>query len=78
VASFDMNAELAQKIADGAVEFTVDQQPWLQGYGSVDALWQAKRGGFKLGGGQPVLTGPTIVDKAGAANALTFAQQGIR
>ena len=44
----------------------------------MDALWQAKRGGFKLGGGQPVLTGPTIVDKAGAANALTFAQQGIR
>ena len=31
---------------------------------SVDALWQAKRGGFKLGGGQPVLTGPTIVDKS--------------
>ncbi|WP_309073435.1 substrate-binding domain-containing protein [Paenarthrobacter sp.] len=78
VASFDMNAELAQKIADGNVLFTVDQQPWLQGYGAVDALWQAKRGGFKIGGGLPVLTGPTIVDKAGAANALTFAQQGIR
>jgi simple sugar transport system substrate-binding protein len=78
VVSFDMNAELAQKIADGAVEFTVDQQPWLQGYGSIDALWQVKRGGFKLGGGQPVLTGPTIVDKASAANVLTFAQQGIR
>lgn len=78
VASFDMNAELAQKIADGNVIFTVDQQPWLQGYGAVDALWQAKRGGFKIGGGQPVLTGPTIVDKAAAANALTFAQQGIR
>ena len=64
VASFDLNAELAQKIVDGQVIFTVDQQPWLQGYMSVDALWQAKRGGFKIGGGQPVLTGPTIVDKA--------------
>ena len=62
-ASFDMNADLAQKIVDGTILFTVDQQPWLQGYGSIDALWQAKRGGFKLGGGQPVLTGPTIVDK---------------
>ena len=32
VASFDLNAELAQKIVDGKVLFTVDQQPWLQGY----------------------------------------------
>ena len=78
VASFDLNAELAQKIVDGAVLFTVDQQPWLQGYMSVDALWQNKRGGFKLGGGQSVLTGPSIVDKSNAADVLTFAKQGIR
>ncbi|MFF2315338.1 substrate-binding domain-containing protein [Arthrobacter sp. NPDC058097] len=78
VASFDLNKELAQKIADGTVLFTVDQQPWLQGYESVDALWQVKRGGFKLGGGQPVLTGPTIVDKANAADVVKFSDQGIR
>ncbi|HKU30310.1 substrate-binding domain-containing protein [Arthrobacter sp. NyZ413] len=78
VASFDLNADLAQKIVDGSVLFTVDQQPWLQGYMSVDALWQAKRGGFKLGGGQPVLTGPTIVDKSNASDVLKFAQQGVR
>ncbi|MET3936502.1 substrate-binding domain-containing protein [Arthrobacter sp. OAP107] len=78
VASFDLNKELAQKIADGTVLFTVDQQPWLQGYESVDALWQVKRGGFKLGGGQPVLTGPTIVDKSNAADVVKFADQGIR
>ena len=78
VASFDLNKDLAQKIADGTVLFTVDQQPWLQGYGSVDALWQVKRGGFKLGGGQPVLTGPTIVDKSNAADVVKFSDQGIR
>jgi simple sugar transport system substrate-binding protein len=78
VASFDLNKELAQKIADGTVLFTVDQQPWLQGYESVDALWQVKRGGFKLGGGQPVLTGPTIVDKSNAADVVKFSDQGIR
>ncbi|WP_415856468.1 substrate-binding domain-containing protein [Sinomonas sp. G460-2] len=78
VASFDLNAELARDIVDGKVIFTVDQQPWLQGYMSVDALWQNKRGGFKLGGGQPVLTGPTIVDKSNAADVLKFAQQGVR
>ncbi|MFE4198037.1 substrate-binding domain-containing protein [Paenarthrobacter sp. NPDC056912] len=78
VASFDLNKELAQKIADGSVLFTVDQQPWLQGYGAVDALWQNKRGGFKLGGGQSVLTGPAIVDKSNATDVLKFAEQGIR
>ncbi|MEA5454891.1 substrate-binding domain-containing protein [Sinomonas sp. JGH33] len=78
VASFDLNAELAQDIVSGKVIFTVDQQPWLQGYMSVDALWQSKRGGFKLGGGQPVLTGPTIVDKSNASDVLKFAQQGVR
>ncbi len=78
VASFDMNAELAQKIVDGEIIFTVDQQPWLQGYGSVDALWQVKRGGFKIGGGEPVLTGPTIVDAESAPDVLEFANAGIR
>lgn len=78
VASFDMNAELAQKIANGEILFTVDQQPWLQGYGAIDSIWQNKRGGFTIGGGQPVLTGPAIVDKAAAAKVLQFAQQGVR
>jgi simple sugar transport system substrate-binding protein len=78
VASFDLNRELAQKIVDGSVMFTVDQQPWLQGYGAVDALWQSKRGGFKLGGGQAVLTGPAIIDESNAADVLKFAEQGIR
>ncbi|OFI38210.1 sugar ABC transporter substrate-binding protein [Arthrobacter sp. SW1] len=78
VASFDLNAELAQQIVDGNVVFTVDQQPYLQGYLSVDSLWQAKRGGFKVGGGQAVLTGPAIVDKSNAADVLKFAKEGIR
>ena len=78
VASFDLNPEMAQKIADGEVEFTVDQQPWLQGYGAIDALWQNHRGGFELGGGQPVLTGPTIVDSSNAEQILAFAEDGIR
>ena len=78
VASFDLNKELAQKVSDGSVLFTVDQQPWLQGYGAVDALWQNKRGGFRVGGGQSVLTGPAIVDQSNAADVLKFAEQGIR
>lgn len=78
VASFDLNGELAQKISDGSVLFTVDQQPWLQGYGAIDALWQNHRGGFEIGGGQTVLTGPTIVDQSNAEEILAFTEQGIR
>lgn len=78
VASFDMNPELAQKIVDGDIIFTVDQQPWLQGYGAIDSLWQNKRGGFEIGGGQPVLTGPTIIAKDSAKDVLEFAKQGVR
>lgn len=78
VASFDMNADLAQQIADGKVIFTVDQQPYLQGYESIDSLWLYNRGLFKIGGGQSVLTGPTIVTPEDAKPILKFAKEGIR
>ena len=78
VASFDLNAELAKAIEDGSVAFTVDQQPYLQGYGSVDAIWLGKVGGFKVGGGQQVYTGPAVIDKSNAADVSKFAEQGIR
>ncbi|MCM3487554.1 substrate-binding domain-containing protein [Kocuria rosea] len=78
VASFDMNGDLAQAVVDGDVLFTVDQQPWLQSYLAVDALWQHHRGAFKIGGGQPTLTGPAIVDSANAEDVLEYATEGIR
>ncbi|MCW4466363.1 substrate-binding domain-containing protein [Glutamicibacter sp. MNS18] len=78
IASFDLNSELAQGIVDETILFTVDQQPWLQGYLAVDALWQNHRGGFEIGGGKNILTGPAIVDSSNAADILRFAQEGIR
>ncbi|MEX5300558.1 substrate-binding domain-containing protein, partial [Kocuria sp. CPCC 205292] len=78
VASFDMNGELAQAVVDGDVLFTIDQQPWLQGYLSVDSLWQHHRGAFRMGGGQPTLTGPAVVDSANAEDVLEYADEGIR
>jgi simple sugar transport system substrate-binding protein len=41
-------------------------------------VWQNKRGGFKVGGGQAVLTGPAIVDKSNISDVLKYVQQGIR
>jgi simple sugar transport system substrate-binding protein len=78
VASFDMNGDLAQAVVDGDVLFTVDQQPWLQGYLSVDALWQNHRGAFTIGGGQATLTGPAVVDSSDAEQVLQHAQEGVR
>ncbi|MFR0638607.1 substrate-binding domain-containing protein [Arthrobacter sp. LS16] len=78
IASFDLNAELVQGIVDQKILFTVDQQPWLQGYLAVDSLWQNHRGGFEIGGGKNILTGPAIVDSTNGADVLKFAQEGIR
>ena len=78
VVSFDMNGDLAQAVVDGDVLFTIDQQPWLQGYMSVDSLWQNHRGAFRIGGGQPTLTGPAVVDSSNAEEVLEFANEGIR
>lgn len=78
VGSFDMNADLAQAIVDGKVIFTIDQQPYLQGYESVDALWLNNNGGFALGGGGAVATGPTVITADNAATVLEGAKQGIR
>ncbi|RKS16818.1 monosaccharide ABC transporter substrate-binding protein (CUT2 family) [Arthrobacter sp. AG1021] len=78
IASFDLNAELAQGIVDQKILFTVDQQPWLQGYLAVDSLWQNHRGGFEISGGKNILTGPAIVDSTNGADVLKFAQEGIR
>ena len=78
VASFDLNADLAQAVIDGTVQFTVDQQPYLQGYLAVDSLWLYNNGGFEIGGGQPVYTGPTIIDSENAEAVLEQAEKGIR
>lgn len=78
IGSFDLNPELAEAISDGRVFCTVDQQPYLQGYQAVDALWSYYRGGLVVGGGQQVFTGPAIVDSSNIEDVLTFAQDGVR
>ena len=39
VVTFDLNADVAKLIKDGKILFSVDQQPYLQGYMAVDSLW---------------------------------------
>ncbi|OON81659.1 substrate-binding domain-containing protein [Streptomyces tsukubensis] len=61
VGTFDLNAEVVGRLGSGTVAFAVDQQPYLQGYLAVDQLWLHARGAGVVGGGRPVLTGPTVV-----------------
>ncbi|MFI7402315.1 sugar ABC transporter substrate-binding protein [Streptomyces sp. NPDC049541] len=79
VATFDLNKDLTGAISKGSIEFAVDQQPYLQGYLAVDALWLYKNNGNYSGGGQqPVLTGPAFVDKSNVASVAKFAANGTR
>jgi len=56
--TFDTNAVEISKIKSGAVQWAVDQQPYLEGYESVDSLWLYLTNGNVLGGG---VTGASAV-----------------
>ncbi|HZG05614.1 MAG TPA: sugar ABC transporter substrate-binding protein [Streptomyces sp.] len=79
IATFDLNKDLVGAVEAGDIEFAVDQQPYLQGYLAVDALWLYKTNGNYSGGGQePVLTGPAFVDKENVEDIAEFAGKGTR
>jgi simple sugar transport system substrate-binding protein len=76
--TFDLNADAAKDIKDGKIEFSIDQQPYVQGYMAVTALYLNLKNGNDLGGGGPVLTGPSFVDKSNIDTILPFAEKGTR
>jgi simple sugar transport system substrate-binding protein len=78
VVTFDTNPALVQKIKSGQVKWAVDQQPFLQGYLSIDSLWLYKVNGNILGGGETVLTGPSFIDSSNIAKVAVFASRGTR
>jgi simple sugar transport system substrate-binding protein len=78
VGTFDFNPEIPPKITSGELVFAIDQQPYLQGYLAVDSLWLYKNNGNVLGGGQPTLTGPFLVDKENIDFIAPFAEAGTR
>ncbi|KUN88663.1 substrate-binding domain-containing protein [Streptomyces griseoruber] len=79
VATFDLNKDMVGAVRDGRVQFAVDQQPYLQGYLAVDALWLYRTNGNISGGGvSPVLTGPAFVTKTNVSDVARFAADGTR
>ena len=79
VATFDLDNDLLKAVQSGDIQFAVDQQPYLQGYLAVDALWLYRTNGNVSGGGTaPVLTGPAFVTKTNVASVAKFAAGGTR
>jgi simple sugar transport system substrate-binding protein len=78
IVTFDTNKQLVGAIQSGAVKWAVDQQPYVQGYEAIDALWLYKTNGDVIGGGNPVLTGPAFIDSSNIAKVATYANNGTR
>jgi simple sugar transport system substrate-binding protein len=78
VVTFDLNADVAEAIESGEISFSVDQQPYVQGYMAVTALWLNLTNGNDIGGGGPVLTGPSIVDESNIGPIVEYANNNTR
>lgn len=78
VATFDTNPQIPAAIRSGALQWAVDQQPYLQGYLAVDALWLQNTNGNVIGGGNAVLTGPYFVDRSNVDRIERLAAAGAR
>jgi simple sugar transport system substrate-binding protein len=78
IGTFDTNKELVAAVQSGAVAWAIDQQPYLQGYLAIDALWLYKNNGNTLGGGANVATGPAFIDKTNVEAVAGFAAKGTR
>ncbi|MBA3233170.1 MAG: sugar ABC transporter substrate-binding protein [Propionibacteriales bacterium] len=78
VGTFDLSTDVLTDIEDGAINFAIDQQPYVQGYLGVQFLYLKVLNGNDVGGGQPVYSGPAFVTKDNAAEVADFAEQGTR
>jgi simple sugar transport system substrate-binding protein len=78
VVTFDLNAEAATDIQSGKIEFSIDQQPYVQGYMAVSSLYLYLKNGNDIGGGKAVLTGPSFVDKTNIDKIVPFTKNNTR
>ncbi len=78
VVTYAFNSDVVPLIASGAVAFTIDQQPYLQGYLSIDSLWLYKLNKSVIGADLSVPTGPVVVDKANIGAITSYISGGLR
>ena len=78
VGTVDMSPEALSFIADGTMDFAIDQQQYAQGYLSVVFLYLALTNGNEVGGGAPVYSGPGFVTKDNVAKVQSLVTAGTR
>jgi len=75
--TFDVGGAI-KEIQKGRMLFAIDQQQYLQGYLPVVFAVLYVTNLNTVGNGQPVLTGPGIINKANAARVAALAAKGTR
>ena len=78
VGTFDLSPGVISAVQGGKVLFAIDQQQYLQGYLPVVFAYLFVNNLNTVGNGQPVLTGPGIVNKGNAAKVASLAKAGTR
>jgi simple sugar transport system substrate-binding protein len=78
VATYAFTGDLIPLLQNGKIAFTIDQQPYLQGYLSVDSLWLYNRNKGVIGAQQSVATGPVVVDQSNIGAITQYINQGLR
>jgi simple sugar transport system substrate-binding protein len=78
VVTFDTNPAVIEAVKRGTIAWAVDQQPFLQGYLAVAALWLHLTNKNVIGGGRPTLTGPSFVDDSNIDAVAERAEEGTR
>ena len=78
VGTFDLSPGVISAVQSGKILFAIDQQQYLQGYLPVVFAYLFVNNLNTVGNGQPVLTGPGIVNKGNAARVAALAKKGTR
>lgn len=78
VATFDLSEDVVSAIEDGTILFAIDQQPYVQGFLGVTALYLKSINGNDIGGGEAINSGPAFVTKDNAKQVAEFAAKGTR
>ncbi|WP_228479323.1 substrate-binding domain-containing protein [Microbacterium atlanticum] len=77
LASFDVAETVLNRIADGTQLFTIDQQPFAQGYYAVANAFQLAAYGIKLPE-ERILTGPALITSDNVDLAIQGTKNGVR
>jgi len=78
IATFDLSTDVLKDIIAGRISFAIDQQPYVQGYLGITALYLHAINGNDIGGGEPIYSGPSFVTKDNAQQVLQYAARGTR